>query len=99
MESSKFVVSICKSVTDNVVVGSFPSAIPVTVVTPEIVIVVLPTLTTFAKTGSESEISLYEIKLSFLTLFPGNNVFGLVTVLMPEKDDEIVAIPTKNAVD
>ena len=62
---------------------------------------VVPTLTTFAKTGFDSEASLYEIKLSFLTLFPGNNIFGLVTVLIPEPEEnaEIVAIPTKNAVD
>ena len=98
VESSKFVVKIWKSDTDNVAVGSFPWEIPVTVVTPEIVIVVVPTLTTFANTGSDSDVSLYEIKLSFLTIFPGNNIFGLVTVLIPEEIVEIVEIPTKNAV-
>jgi hypothetical protein len=90
------VVKTCKSVTDSVDVGNFPWTTPVTVVTPAIVIVVDPTLTTFAKTEFNNEVSLYEIKLSFLTIFPGNNTFGLLTVLIPEDKDEIVAIPTKN---
>ena len=58
-----------------------------------------PTLTTFAKTGSASEVSLYEIKLSFLTMFPGNNTLGLVIVLIPEDSAEISAIPILNFVD
>jgi hypothetical protein len=56
----------------------------VTVVTPVIVIALDSTLTTFAKTGSVNEVSLYEIKLSFLTIFPGNKILGLVIVLIPE---------------
>jgi hypothetical protein len=42
--------------------------------------------------------SLYEIKSSFLTIFPGNKVLGLVIVLTPESA-EIVAIPTLIFVD
>jgi hypothetical protein len=56
------------------------------------VIVVDPTLSTFAKTGSASEVSLYEIKSFFLTIFPGNKALELVIVLTPESA-EIVAIP------
>jgi hypothetical protein len=44
-------------------------------------------------------VSLYEIKLSFLTIFPGNNVLGLVIVLIPEDLGEISAIPILNFVD
>ena len=95
-EDSKLVVNTLRSVTSNVVVGNFPWATPVTVVTPVIVIALDSTLTTFAKTGSVNEVSLYEIKLSFLTIFPGNKILGLVIVLIPEISVEIVAIPTLN---
>ena len=98
-EDSKLVANTLRSVTDNVEFGNFPSAIPVTVETPVIVITVDPTLTTLAKTGSDNEESLYEIKLSFLTTFPGNKILGLVIVLIPEILVEIVAIPTLNFVD
>jgi hypothetical protein len=63
------------------------------------VIVLDPTLTTFAKTGSDNEESLYEIKLSSLTIFPGNKILGLVIVLIPPvavPPIEMVAIPTLN---
>ena len=95
-EDSKLVVNTLRSVTPSVVVGNCPWATPVTVVTPVTVIVLDPTLTTFAKTGSVNEVSLYEIKLSFLTIFPGNKILGLVIVLIPEISVEIVAIPTLN---
>jgi hypothetical protein len=94
-DDANVVVNTLRSVTCNVVVGNFPSTIPATVVTPMTVIVVDPTLTTCAKTGSVSEVSLYEIKSFFLTKFPGNKLLGLVIVLTPESV-EIVAIPTLN---
>ena len=98
-DDSKLVVKILKSVTCSKEVGNLPWAIPVTVETPVIVTVVDPTLTTFAKTGSDNVTSLYEIKFPCLIILPGKDVFGLVTVLIPEDCDEIVAIPTLNFVD
>ena len=98
-DDSKLVVNILKSVTCNGDPGNFPWAIPVTVETPVIVTVVDPTLTTLAKTGSDSEVSLYEIKFPLLIIFPGKDIFGIVTVLIPEDSVEIVAIPTLNFVD
>jgi len=64
-----------------------------------IVITVDPTLTTLAKTGSDSVTSLYEIKFPGLIIFPGKDTFGLVTTLTPEECAEIVAIPILNFVD
>ena len=58
-----------------------------------------PTLTTFAKTGSDNVTSPYDIKFPCLIILPGKDIFGLVTVLIPEDCDEIVAIPTLNFVD
>jgi len=57
-EDDKLVVRILRSVTSNADKGSFPSAIPDTVETPEIITLVEPMLTTFAKIGSDTEVSL-----------------------------------------
>ena len=67
--------------------GNLPWTTLVTVVTPDIVISLVPTLTTRAITGSpvlDTPVSPYSTK-SFILMtspVPGNKVLGLLTVLM-----------------
>ena len=99
VEGDKLVVKTLRSVTSSVVEGNFPSATPETVETPEITTLVEPTLTTFAYTGSDNEVSLYEIIFPSFKNFSRDNILGLVIVLMPEDTGEISAIPMVDLVD
>ena len=93
------VVKTLRSVTLSEVSGNFPSAIPETVDTPETVKLLVFTDKTFAYTGSDKEVSLYEIISSFFILFPGKDKSGLVIVLIPADSGEIKHIPMEDFVD
>ena len=80
-ESSSLVVSTLKSLTSVKDIGSFPSQILLTVETPTILIWVDPTDTTLPKKGSGKVVVVYETKLPFLTMEPGNIGFGDITLL------------------
>ena len=94
VDLDNLVPKIFKSETFRSDVDKPPWLIPVTVATPEIEIVVFPTLTTLAYTGKEDDPLLNLTRLPDLTILPGKFSFELVIVLMPPLEALIVAIPT-----
>ena len=83
VETSKLVVRIWRSVTDNELDGNILLATPVTACTLVIVTTVEPTLTTLAYTLFGKVVSVYWTKFPGLMIVPGNWAFELVIVLIP----------------
>ena len=98
-DEENFVLRTLRSVTDNILDGNPPAAIPPTDSTPLTVTDLGVTPVTLAMIGSSTVVSVYSTKSFSLTTFPGNFGLLLIIVLIPLAAGLIVAIPTTKEVD